>query len=310
MQPNHPPDRPSIGSAPPSEPFVTTGPEPKTDLCCFRKTTPTWRAGEETLLKLVGTSGSPVTVHIHGYASQEGDPVYNLNLSAQRGAAVKRFLQSHLPAESEVVIFAHGETRDFGSEPKNRRVGVDVTPGVRSFGFKPKLGTGLEYSLTPETRKAPGDAPVIEGGAKSPFFDPRKPIVDPKSLITDPKLSVPPAALQPVPPALTRRDLMNLPGLLAPFASHGASPGSTGSVVDNWDRIFLKYKALGFSDDRAATLANMELSSNEQSYLQREQPNALDRSNADWKAAHPNDTTIGPIMSPNLLELFSKKKKK
>jgi outer membrane protein OmpA-like peptidoglycan-associated protein len=302
MQPKKPADKQSVGSAPPSEPFVTMTQAGSEDgfVLFPQDSAELGSDGETALLKLVGTNAAAVTVHIHGYASQEGDPVYNLNLSAHRGATVKRFLDSRLPAESQVVIYAHGETKEFGSEAKNRRVGVDVTPGVISFGFKPKIGSGLEYRLKPD-RPAAGDAPTVGQGG---LFGPKP------SISTDPNLSLPPAALQPVPPTQTRRDLMDIPGALAPFASHGVSPGAAGNVIDNWDRIFRKYKALGFSDDRAATLANMELSSTEQSYLRRDQPNALDRSNDDWKAAHPNDTSIGPIMSPNLLELFSKKKKK
>jgi hypothetical protein len=43
--------------------------------------------------------------------------------------------------------------------------------------------------------------------------------------------------------------------------------------------------------------------------VQRDNPNTLDRFNADWKAAHPEATTIGPVMSPNLLELLKKKER-
>ena len=81
--------------------------------------------GEKKLLGLICESKEAIIVHIHGYASEEGDQTYNLNLSAHRGAAVKRFLDGHLPKDSQVTIYAHGETKEFGSAAKNQRVRVE-----------------------------------------------------------------------------------------------------------------------------------------------------------------------------------------
>lgn len=81
---------------------------------------------ERIRTELEGTTG-PVTVDVHGYASDQGDTDYNVNLSAHRAVAVARLLESLLPEGSQVNVVAHGTTTAFGDNvADNRRVGVDV----------------------------------------------------------------------------------------------------------------------------------------------------------------------------------------
>ena len=72
---------------------------------------------------------------------------------------------------------------------------------------------------------------------------------------------------------------MDLPAITGPFASHGTAPGQHGNVVEMWDQAYRKYRALGMSEEIAARLANMEVSSNAQSYLERSDPNAIEKWN-------------------------------
>ena len=72
------------------------------------------------------TRTGPVLVRIHGYASSEGDPVYNVNLSAHRAVAARQAILDLLPAGSRVELVAHGETGAFGEPPGNRRAGVTI----------------------------------------------------------------------------------------------------------------------------------------------------------------------------------------
>lgn len=84
------------------------------------------RADRATLRSLVSGVNGATTIHVHGYASQEGDDEYNLNLAAHRAMRVKEHLETLLPKEARVLAFARGETSDFGQGPQNRRVGVDI----------------------------------------------------------------------------------------------------------------------------------------------------------------------------------------
>ena len=72
------------------------------------------------------TRTGPVLVRIHGYASSEGEPAYNVNLSAHRAVAARQAILDLLPAGSRVELVAHGETGAFGEPAGNRRAGVTI----------------------------------------------------------------------------------------------------------------------------------------------------------------------------------------
>lgn len=296
-----------IGSSPPAESFITmTGSGAEDGHVLFEQdSAELTTAAQRAVLDLVGTVKTPVTVHVHGYASSEGEVEYNRNLSAHRGAAVKRALEGRLPEGSRVVIFAYGGSKEFGSPTNNRRAGVDVIEGVMALGSgaAPKLGFGLADRLG--NRPFPDLPPAWTPWTKPSWFDP-------STMITPGWLGPPPALGPAVPSILKpRRELMDLPKILGPFTSHGTTPGAFGgNIIDSWDGMYTKYKSWGLSDEMAARLANMELAGTAEAYFQRNSPNALDKSNRAWEAAHPDETKTPIIMSPNLLELFSKKKKR
>ena len=83
-------------------------------------------AGQITALQstLVPTD----SVEIHGYASCDGTPQFNLGLSCDRAETVKRALTTagSAPFAGTVTTFAHGETDEFGGLLENRRVIIKV----------------------------------------------------------------------------------------------------------------------------------------------------------------------------------------
>jgi outer membrane protein OmpA-like peptidoglycan-associated protein len=291
-----------IGASPPSESFITmdtAGSEDKHALFDLNSAALSPDSAA-TLAAAIKDPTGPVTVHVHGYASKEGDKSWNLNLSAHRAVAVKEALEKILPKGSRIVLFAHGATADFGGLANNRRVGVSLIGPVETYGFKltPSLLPDMHIDLTPKSRseQPPLDVskPILPqlGGGVTPW-SPTKP--DPLAF--------------KVPPPVTRRDKMDLAAIGVGMATHGVSPGAYGDVVALWDAAFLRYKAMGLNDDWAARLANSQVSGTIASQAARDAPNAIDRANADWSAAHPEEKATPILKSPNLFDLFSKKKK-
>lgn len=117
-----------IGREPPEAAFSRgsgLGPEDAAVTFAFDSAdlTPSARAD---LRALAETWTGPVEIDLYGYASTEGPGRYNVNLSAHRAAAVRRFLQPLLPQGSVVRLHAHGEIAAFDPADRNRRVGLDV----------------------------------------------------------------------------------------------------------------------------------------------------------------------------------------
>jgi outer membrane protein OmpA-like peptidoglycan-associated protein len=289
-----------IGAAPPEEDFIKDpdnwGAEDSDVL--FEKDQAAVGGGDEKALSdFAAKQKEPVNVHVHGYSSQEGPAEYNLNLSAQRGVAVKHLLESLLPAGSKVFVFAHGESRHFGAAANNRRAGISLIGPVAGGGFHLRLDPDLQlkFGRAPDSWKPPVFVPVP--GFKPDLFSGTGSTSGPSPLITAP------------PPLGAPRSLMDNAALLAPSAGHGASPSAAGSVVEQWDAAYLKYHSLGIPDQfklgpidlGAAELANKEVKNSIQAYYERNDPTVIEKSNAEV-GAHI-------VTSPNLLDLFSKKKK-
>jgi outer membrane protein OmpA-like peptidoglycan-associated protein len=310
-----------IGDAPPAEPFITmnsVGPED--GFALFGANSADLTSADE-VLKAIGNPSAPVSIHIHGYSSAEGDPAYNINLSAHRAAAMKKFLLDKLPKDSEIVLFAHGGTTDFGAgerlRGKNRRAGVSLMGPVRSrfhHDFR-LLGGGLELKPFDKPADKPLDKPRDDAG-DPPFgfphrFDPTPspPFGFPHQFDPTPDPSVLDLKL---PPSLTPRHLMDFNALHAAVGGRGFGLSQYPDLTSDWDKMYVKYRyTWGLPEDWAARAANSELSGTLKADAARNNPSAIDRANEAWKAQHPNDTTIGPIMSPDLLQyIFPEKKKK
>jgi hypothetical protein len=240
---------------------------------------------EKTIRGFAVKQQEAVKVFVHAYASREGPDEYNLNISAHRGVAVKTFLEGLLPPKSEVTVFAHGESKHFGAAEKNRRVGISLIGPV-----DPRFKLQTQFHVGPPFR--PTHAPPTD--VPSPLPDPWsfKPTFSGEPILTPPTLD-----WQNLPSVLNkpRYDLMDLAGLGARFALHGTSAAQSADLYTDWGGAFNTFHNWGLSDDLAAKAANLSLSSAYQAYFEREQPNVIDKSNADWKASHPGETRIPPL---------------
>lgn len=251
---------------------------------------------DEEIQAFAAQQKEAVNVHVHGYASEEGAVDYNLNLSAQRGVAIRRRLLELLPQGSKVVVFAHGKSQHFGAADKNRRVGLSLI-GPADQGFQLRVDFGRPPAAWRQ-RAGVSDPPKIAPGG-----------LFPTTLPSGSGLGLTPP--QPVIP----RNLMDLAAIGAPSALHGHSSGEVGNVVDMFDAAYLKYHRLGIPDRLvlrpfnlfdidigAASLANKEVSNSIQAYWERNDPTIIDKAN--------QETGTKVLTSPNLLDLLPDKKKK
>lgn len=224
-----------------------------------------------------------VSVHVHGYASDEGPADYNLNLSAHRAVAIRARLLELLPQGSRVAVFAHGKSQHFGAAEKNRRVGLSLI-GPVDQGFQLNMDFGKPPAAWRD-RVGLDEPPNI---SRKDLFPTGLP---PGSFGVTP--SGPPLGGTLQPPIIPRH-LMDLAGMGRPGALHGHSVGETGNVFDQFDSAYLKYQRLGLPDRLplsifgfelfdfgAASLANMEVESNNQAYWERNDPTHIDTSNRD-----------------------------
>lgn len=238
---------------------------------------------DEEIQAFAAKQKQAVSVHVHGYASDEGPADYNLNLSAHRAVAIKRRLLELLPPGSRVAVFAHGKSQHFGPADKNRRVGLSLI-GPADQGFQLKM----DPIRPPEPwRERVGlkEPPKISHDKLFPdAFGPRGPPY------TQPGVTFPPLPSGPPIPY----HLMDLAAAGRPGALRGHSVGETGNVVDQFSASYLKYHRWGLPDEAqlklfgftlfdfgAANLANMEVESNNQAYWERNDPSPTDLSNRD-----------------------------
>jgi hypothetical protein len=77
-------------------------------------------------------------------------------------------------------------------------------------------------------------------------------------------------------------------------------PGERGDLSHTWAQLYWKYRRLGFSEERAAWLANKEISATSDKEQSRNNPNAADRLDTDMQKAYPDATKVGP----GSIELF------
>jgi outer membrane protein OmpA-like peptidoglycan-associated protein len=295
-----------IGASPPSEPFINddggVGAEDGHVLYDNDQALPP--LGDAQLRALVPQafdSAQPMVVHLHGYASTEGAGEYNLNLSAHRTVELRRRLLALLPPDSRVHVFAHGRSTHFGASERNRRVGISVIGPVELPAWQ---------------RRALQNHALLGAGLQQPSFEPgaaaTPPIgLPPGSTTVGPTITPPPwlTLLPPGAPA-TPRHLMDNAAMLLPLGMHGVGSTALGSTVEHWDSAYLKYHQLGLPDQLklgpidlgAAALAGREVSANINANLKRNSPTPIEQSNDEVGAKF--------LMSPNLLELGKKPRKK
>lgn len=169
------------GDRPPREPFdtVTDGSlGTEDDHILFGADSVNLPPGfEERFRGLLAQHPGPVTVELHGYASEDGDQRYNVNLSAHRAAVVGRLVEAWLPPGSVVRLIAHGATTGFGERPEdNRRLGIDLSdrvPASQAFGYPapPPSLFGIP-ELTVDARLLPLGPPPAAGPQPAPVPTP------------------------------------------------------------------------------------------------------------------------------------------
>jgi hypothetical protein len=114
---------------------------------------------------------------------------------------------------------------------------------------------------------------------------------------------VPPLALQPMPPLAPPYKLMANADILAPFAQYGTGPGTSGvDIYRDWGNAYQMFRRY-MPEGLAAVSANTFLASAYKAQLSMSQPSIFDKSDLDFKAAHPEDkrTPIIPILSSSSL---------
>lgn len=292
-----------IGSAPPDEAFeVSTGraPEDAAVLFPFDKASLNSTA-TKTLDKLARQYTEAVTVRIHAYASAEGDGDYNLNLSAHRAVEVKRYLESQLPAQSRVILVAHGETSAFGAAKNNRRAGISVTKGVDDPAAA-KRAEEEEWTIDPSGPDAAKPDPFTLAPRLQPhlFLDPGLfggPPLGPRPLPPDL-----PYLLKPLVPGIGTGDVdwfsmqqsFTLRGLTLD-TQWGDSIESHFRYSYHWFRGFL-------SHNLALKGANIATSFVVDDTLSRFAPNALDKANQEFKIFYPDEKhLVLPVVTPDTL---------
>ena len=248
------PDQGGPGARPPKEPFDTSadvGPEDGHVLFDNNSIDPPAGFGE-TFTRLLAAHSGPVTVELHGYASEAGDPTYNTNLSAHRTVVLKRLIEAQLPEGSVVRLIAHGTTIAFGETPDaNRRVGIDLTDRYRvSEVFGPLPGPPSRFKvpeLTIDARLLP--PPTF----KPPTPEQKKPEETPSAgAVTGVK---PRITWDPEDPRVIGKGVFGQ-GLIPPGALTPGTAAPTGGGI-KWSYLYADARARGVTLGRAeeATIA-------------------------------------------------------
>ena len=271
---------------------------------------------EDTLadaIAFVGGHSTPVILELHGYASSEGRAGYNENLSAHRAARVQRELAPYLPAGSEVLLFAHGETVEFGERyGPNRRVGLRVRPMAQSAGAESTAAVPLNPRATPTTDPQPEAAPdaAPEGPSLadpvvlppspwtlSPQYRPRIDFGTPDPLRTDLPI------LRPGCPFAPGVDQMDWFEIMRPLRGRGGqlTDQQTLSLMGSWSATACTYTRMltpilgpDLAGQAAAAGVNMGLSSAMETSAYWEHPTEADRFD-QYLRQQGVETTIIPV---------------
>ena len=101
----------------------------------------------------IAVAGQSAKIYLYGYASEEGSDAHNLDLSTQRAAAVKGYLEDAGVDAAQVDAVGMGEDTSWPTRPLNRRVEVCPTPAVENIQMPAKTVTGDAIDCT-HPRKA------------------------------------------------------------------------------------------------------------------------------------------------------------
>lgn len=261
-----------LGDTPPTTGYtVATGTVPEDTHVLFRVNTHVLLAHEDqklfALIARVRRSRQVTAIAAHGYASEEGDQTYNLNLSAHRAVRVQQALRRQLPRVSRIDAVARGETTAFGRHPLNRRVGIAVTRQRGGPAATPPARPGTQ----PQQRQAvpPGQ---------------------PRGQAPGPRSGAPTQAVQPVPGLVPPPDLGDL---MRPFHTRGvpSQQRDIDAVLQQRSYAYEFFRATGMPPERAAQAADAATAIAADRALSRDyptRPEQLERS-----GQLPESTTFG-----------------
>jgi hypothetical protein len=186
---------------------------------------------------------------------------------------------------------------------------------------KPDEATATPTAPAATTTAAPADGATAGAGAAPP----RAPWLHMPALVTppgvSPSLSLPksPLLAQPAPfslmpePIVPPYRLMANAAILAPFAAYGTTPGHAGmDIPGDWARAYFTFRSY-MPDGLAVASANMFLPAAYQAALASDKPSIFDKSDQDFKLAHPDDKRLPPIplvSSSTLTKLYEAVTKK
>jgi outer membrane protein OmpA-like peptidoglycan-associated protein len=293
-----------IGSAPPSEPFEIgseRAPEDGAILFGFDRAD-IGPAAARALKKLVRSYKEPVTVQVHAYASEEGEGEYNLNLSAHRAVALKKHLETLLPEGSRVVAFAHGKTSVFGGAESNRRAGLMIRKGVEDPNAAKREKEEQEWSIDPS-----GEPSTADPGTFVPRLQPNLflegELFGPQPLMPRRIKLAPPVLTPPLAPSLSGSDL-DWESMQNSFRSRALTLDDRWASSIEWQfRYSYNWFRLLLPHDKAVLGANLATSFMLDDQLSREAPNALDRSNQEFKRWYPDEMhLVIPVISSDILD--------
>lgn len=230
------------------------------------------------------------SVHVIGHTDAVGKDFDNQTLGQSRADSVQQVLIAMgIPVEAiqtETRGASELRVKTSKGDGRNRRVEVRFQPS-RAFPSvmssrlsldSPAAGTG---SLVPPSNDCMLSPDKCKGG-RPPFRPPSDTPDLTKSLPTD------------IP-----YDLMDMKAYSDAFRSHGNRPDMGGDPRETWAALYRKYRyGWGLSKERAAQMANSELSSMAGQDQKRDYPNTQDRFNQEWKNMNPNEKSIGPINIP------------
>src|SRR5580658_3372630 len=270
---------------------------------------------QATLTQAAAQHKGPLTVIVHGYASEEGDADYNVNLAAWRAAAIKRFLMPKLPPGSKVVLYSNGRTDNFGAAEQNRRAGFSIQDGI------------IDTNIVVATESLPKDAGAGKLGGAPFGLDltkgaPRKPEwTHPRSSLflpgvtpglgptpgLDPSLS--PLFLTP-PPVLAPKIGIDWSSITPKFTIRGLTPDSRDydNITNHWNYSYNFFFGLTHNPDLSAKGANLAVPFAYDKRLSLQNPNAMDSAQRQFEALHGGITTynipISSILDGVLQQIF------
>jgi outer membrane protein OmpA-like peptidoglycan-associated protein len=304
-----------IGLAPPAEAYTVAkgaGAE-ETHVLFAQDSADLSGAERKEVLAALEQYKSAVTVEVHGYASQEGSAQYNTNLSAHRAAAIKQFLQDHLPPGSTVVLYAHGETSDFGKLEQNRRAGLHIAPaGLADAIPVANAGTPaadaprkvvdtskIDWNMNPKIRFGPVNPnaagpnlfpPITAGGGTTPAPSPWNFTVPP---LRDPAT-------------------IDWSAMRDPFTSRGLrlEERDAKQLELNWWTSYQFFRGLGLDPSQASWAANKGTAFAYDTQLAKDSPNVFDLNQRQWEQSlPPGSWKIGPVplITPSTLGVIAEK---